>query len=235
MGNPKVTAVISHWNDQAYLQDAIASLSNQTVLPYEIIIVDDGSDSLPDCTTLRSVSPVQITIVYKPHHGIGSTLNTAIKLMRGDVFCWLPADDLWKPEKLARQQEFALTNPGGGYNSCVLHSFCEVWQDSKFVRVGEVPNLTDKEMVIKIRKAAPYYANTFWIPRGILNKVGSFREDVPACEDYEWVLRSVILHRVKYRLQPEPLTVKRHHNESTAVRQANKIASLVRQFNEEIK
>jgi len=56
---------------------------------------------------------------------------------------------------------------------------------------------------------------------------------VPACEDYEWVMRSVFRHHVQYRLQREPLTIKRLHNNMTSVRRSADIPALMRQFQEE--
>jgi len=204
------------------------SLEKQIRQPYEIIVVDDGSEVRPKLW-LGSFGSIT-TAVFAPHRGLGSVLNTAVRLMRGDVLCWLPSDDLWKADKLARQAEFAEEYPG-----CVLHSFCDLYFEFDGTTTsGIVPNLTDAEFATAIRTSSPYFGNTFWIPKDILNLVGPFREDVPACEEYDWVLRSVVKHGVKYRLQEECLTVKRITGDSTAQRCAADIARLVRQFNEEV-
>ncbi|MFH1738507.1 MAG: glycosyltransferase family 2 protein [bacterium] len=226
---PTVSVVVTHWNHTKLLRAALDSLTAQTVPPAEVIIVDDGTEDAPSVSAVIASCPVRPIVVYLPHRGIGSALNTAVSIMRANVLCWLPADDLWMPNKLERQREFAER-----HSDCVLHSFCEVWENDSYARPGIVPELTDEEMAVAIRHSSPYYANTFWIPKDILDRVGKFREDVIASEDYEWVLRSVVLHGVKYRLQPEMLTVKRRHAETTTVRHSEEVIRLVQQFNDEV-
>ncbi len=221
----KVSVVLTHYNHQEYLGEAVQSLVDQTVPPYELLLIDDGSKAPMQLEQLPSYT----TVVLLPHQGVGAALNTAVLLMRGDVLCWLPADDRWLPNKLERQQQFAKQHP-----SCVLHSYCKMKKDDEFVHGGTVPELTDEEMRYTIRTSSPYFATTFWIPKSALRIVGPFREDVPACEDYEWVLRSVVLHGIRYRLQKEPLAIKRIHENTLTARNANRIASLVEQFNREI-
>lgn len=224
----KISVIVTNYNHGRLISNALQSIAQQSLQPYEIITVDDGSD-LPSTQPVRISSATHVVAIQQPHLGIGAALNAGIRQMTGDVFTWLPADDLWKPEKLEKQFAFAIEHPG-----CILHSYCEVWNNGTFARVGMVPNLNDAAFAGKIRSSSPYYANTFWIPKPILDLVGSFREDVPASEDYEWVLRSVVNHGVRYRLQAEVLTVKRHHPGQTTVRYRDQIPGLVRQFNEEI-
>lgn len=226
MNNLNVTVVITNYNHERYLSQALASVARQTVFPFETIVIDDGSRTLPK---LEGLLWANTTVVYAPHRGVGAALNTAISMMRGNILCWLPADDMWKPNKLERQTELAIQNPG-----CVLHSYCMVYHGDEPDHVGIVPELSDTEFAKKIRISSPYYANTFWIPKEILQTVGPFREDVPASEDYEWVLRSVVLHGVKYRLQKEALTIKRKHQDSLAVTKGHLVPSLVAQFNSEV-
>lgn len=221
----KVSVALTHYNHQEYLGEAVQSLVDQTVPPYELLLIDDGSKAPVQLDRL----PPYTTVIMAPHRGVGAALNAAVSLMRGDVLCWLPADDRWMPNKLERQQQFAKQHP-----SCVLHSYCKIKQDDGFIRDGTVPELTDEEMRCTIRTSSPYFATTFWIPKSALRIVGPFREDVPACEDYEWVLRSVVLHGVCYRLQKESLAMKRIHANTLTSRNATQITSLMKQFNREI-
>jgi len=222
---PRISVVVTHWNHHKFLPEALASLGNQTLRPFEVILIDDGSDRRP----ALPAGCENVTGIFAPHRGIGAALNTAIAVMRGDVCCWLPADDLWKPHKLERQADFATAHPG-----CVLHSYCDVWQDDSFVCIGTVQDATDEEFAAKIRCSSPYFANTFWIPKQILDRVGLFREDVHVSEDYQWVLRSVVYYNTKYRLQKESLTIKRRHANTTTARYATDIPALVEAFNREL-
>lgn len=224
----KVSVILTHYNQNEMVQQAVDSLLAQTRLPDEVILIDDGS-SEPPAPRFKS-DGICWKFRMMEHRGIGATLNRAVAEATGDVVCWLPADDWWKPCKLERQLEFHASHP-----DCVSHSFCDVYDgDGNFIRVGRPPSIDDDEMRNAIRTSSPYYFGTFMIPRDVLRKVGSFREDVLASEDYEWVLRSIVLHRVCYRLQEESLTAKRVHGGSNTSRHGHLIPELVQQFNREI-
>jgi glycosyltransferase involved in cell wall biosynthesis len=81
-----------------YLQQALTSAVRQTV-PVEIIVVDDGSDALLDCT-----HPAIRVIRHDRNRGVSAALNTGIAAMQTDWFCWLPSDDVFAPYKVERQR-----------------------------------------------------------------------------------------------------------------------------------
>ena len=224
----KVSVILTHYEQHSMLQQAVDSLVNQTRLPDEVILIDDGSEAPPMPRFKNGGISWKLRMVE--HRGIGATLNRAIEQVTGDVVCWLPADDWWKPCKLERQLEFHAKYP-----DCISHSFCDVYDGSgNFIRVGRPPRLNKHEMLAAIRTSCPYYANTFMIPVEVLHKVGPFREDVLTSEDYEWVLRSIALHDVHYRLQEESLTIKRVHGGSNTSHYGHLIPDLVKQFNREV-
>jgi len=227
MADPRVSVVVTHYNQNDLLGRALESIALQTLQPLETILVDDGSDRIPDLSECKTLDPSQITQVFTPHRGTAAALNTAVSIMCGDIFCWLPSDDYWRPNKLEAQLQFSRSNSG-----CILHSYVHVLEGSS-VTEGMPPDLDDDEFSRVIHTTSPYFATTFWIPKSILDTVGPFREDIPASEDYEWVLRSVVKHHVKYRLQKEFLAIKRIHGNRTTTRCSHLVPGLIKQFNEE--
>jgi glycosyltransferase involved in cell wall biosynthesis len=224
----KVSVILTHYEQHSMLQQAVDSLVDQTRLPDEVILIDDGSEAPPMPRFKNGGNSWKLRMVE--HRGVGATLNRAVEEVTGDVVCWLPADDWWKPGKLERQLEFHAK-----HSDCISHSYCDVYDgDDNFLHVGRVPPLSDEEMRTAVRTSSPYYASTFMIPREVLHKVGPFREDVLASEDYEWVLRSVVHCGVGYRLQEESLTIKRVHGGSNTSHHGHLIPDLVKQFNREV-
>ncbi len=96
----KVTAIIPAYNSAAYIADALESIVWQTVVPAEIIVVDDGST---DCTAEIAESIAGVTVIRKPNAGVSSARNTGARAARGDLLAFLDADDVWLPDKLALQ------------------------------------------------------------------------------------------------------------------------------------
>ncbi len=89
----KVSIVIPVYNGEEFLRKCIDSAIEQTYQNKEIIVVDDGStDSTPEIIK-EYVEQNKICGVEKPNGGTASALNFGIKMMTGDWFKWLSADD----------------------------------------------------------------------------------------------------------------------------------------------
>src|SRR5262245_58882956 len=102
----KITTVITLYNLEKYIDDAIQSVLSQTSQPDEIIVVDDCStDGSPDI-----VSKYRDRVFYIKHEkNIGALRNSlsGLKAATGDIVAFLDGDDVWMPEKLeAIEKEF---------------------------------------------------------------------------------------------------------------------------------
>jgi glycosyltransferase involved in cell wall biosynthesis len=97
--SPLVSILINNYNYATFLPEAIESAIRQTYVPIEIIVVDDGStDGSRDVIegVRNSVIPV-----FKNNGGQASAFNAGIERSRGDIVCFLDADDVFLPEKVA--------------------------------------------------------------------------------------------------------------------------------------
>lgn len=110
--SPKVSIVIPVYNGSNYLTQAIDSALAQTYTNTEVIVVNDGStdDGLTEQICLSYGQ--RITYYNKPNGGVSSALNYGIEKMQGQYFSWLSHDDIYYPEKVAKEIEYILANPG---------------------------------------------------------------------------------------------------------------------------
>jgi glycosyltransferase involved in cell wall biosynthesis len=83
----------------------VRSILAQTVRPYEILVVDDGSIDDPGEALEEFGSAV--TLIRKPNGGPGSARNWGIERAQGKWIAFLDADDYWEPFKLERQLAFS--------------------------------------------------------------------------------------------------------------------------------
>src|SRR5215831_18907278 len=95
----KISAVITLYNLEKYIDDAIQSVLKQTRQPDELIVVDecstDGSAAI--------VAKLRDRIVYiRQEKNIGALKNSlsGLKAATGDIVAFLDGDDVWIPEKL---------------------------------------------------------------------------------------------------------------------------------------
>jgi len=100
MTGPLVSVMIGVYNGAPYLSEAIESVQAQTYRPYELIVVDDGSDD-GSGEIARGFDEVQY--IRQPRGGNGAARNRAVEAASGDFFAFLDADDRFVADKLERQ------------------------------------------------------------------------------------------------------------------------------------
>jgi glycosyltransferase involved in cell wall biosynthesis len=100
---PDITVYIPAYNVARFLPTAIESLLAQTLVPAEIVIVDDGSKD--DSASVAQRYP-QVTVVrHERNSGLAAARNTAFRVARGEFVASLDADCVAEPtwlEKLSQ-------------------------------------------------------------------------------------------------------------------------------------
>jgi glycosyltransferase involved in cell wall biosynthesis len=99
-----VSVLIPAYNAEATLRETLHSVQRQSFNDFEVIVVDDGSkDNTPRIAAQLAESDARFKLVRQENAGVAQARNTALALARGRWVAPLDADDLWHPEKLARQ------------------------------------------------------------------------------------------------------------------------------------
>jgi hypothetical protein len=121
----------------------------------------------------------------------------------GEWLSFLDSDDLWLPEKLARQMAFLAARP-----ELLLCQTEEIW-----VRRGRRVNapLSHRkeggQLFLRSLERCLVSPSAVVLHRRLLAAHGGFDEDLPAAEDYDLWLR--LSWRYDVGLLPEPLIIKR--------------------------
>lgn len=104
----KVSVIIPVYNKELYILDCLKSVRFQTFRDWECILVDDGSTdgSLSIIQTFIDQCPGDWTVICKTNEGPSATRNRGILHAKGEYLAFLDSDDIWFPEKLAKQVEF---------------------------------------------------------------------------------------------------------------------------------
>jgi glycosyltransferase involved in cell wall biosynthesis len=100
-----VSVVIPYYRALNTIARAVRSVLVQTIRPYEILVVDDGSTDDPAAALEEFGSAV--TLIRKPNGGTASARNWGIEQAHGKWIAFLDADDYWEPFKLERQLAFS--------------------------------------------------------------------------------------------------------------------------------
>ena len=111
---PKVSVIMSVYNGEPFVGEAVASILSQTFSDFEFLVVDDAStDGTRDY--LLSVGDSRL-VVLQNEANIGRTpsLNKAIRSARGEYLARQDADDVSLPERIERQVAYLDTHPTVG-------------------------------------------------------------------------------------------------------------------------
>ena len=110
---PAVSVIIPVFNRAAMLGRTLATVAEQTFRDFEVVIVDDASsdDPAPAIEAARAGGLDINYIKFLKNRGVSAARNAGIEAATGDFIAFLDSDDLWMPEKLQRQVDFALTLP----------------------------------------------------------------------------------------------------------------------------
>lgn len=104
---PLVSIAINNYNYARFLPQAIDSALNQTYPNVEVVVVDDGSTD--NSREIIASYGDKIIPVLKENGGQASAFNAGFAASRGDIVCFLDADDIFVPEKASEVVE-ALTS-----------------------------------------------------------------------------------------------------------------------------
>ena len=196
-----VSVIIPTYNRAALVAEAIASALRQQTAKLEIIVVDDGSDD----DTHQQLLPVlsRVRYVRQERAGVSVARNTGIGLAQGEWLAFLDSDDLWQPDKLPRQMEFLAGHPD--LRICQTE---EIW-----IRNGLRWNPKNYHRKPSghcfgdLLERCLVSPSAVVLHRSLMEEVGGFDENLPACEDYDLWLRIGWRHPIG--LLPEPLVIKR--------------------------
>ncbi|MCP3709201.1 glycosyltransferase [Paraburkholderia sp. CNPSo 3274] len=97
-----VSVIIPHYNSLDLLWVAIESIYSQTVVPREIIVIDDASGAHFELPSRCGDDIVLRLIRESENHGAAWCRNRGIEEATGDLIAFLDADDRWLPNKLER-------------------------------------------------------------------------------------------------------------------------------------
>ena len=92
----KVTVIMTVYNGERYLKEAITSILNQTFSDFEFMIIDDGStdNSLDILNHYKLIDQRIILIRNDKNIGISRSLNKGIELAKGNYIARMDADDV---------------------------------------------------------------------------------------------------------------------------------------------
>ena len=121
---PRVSVVMSVYNGEEHLADAVESVLEQSFRDFEFIIVDDGStDRTPAILVEYVARDPRIRIVSQENTGLTRALRNGVALARAPLVARMDADDLSLPHRFERQVALLDARPDLVAASCHIEHF----------------------------------------------------------------------------------------------------------------
>jgi glycosyltransferase involved in cell wall biosynthesis len=206
---PLISCIVPVFNGERYLEEALDSILAQTYRPLEVIVVDDGSTDGTAGVAARYGE--RIAYLFQPNAGPAAARNRGLAAARGEFVAFLDADDLWHPEKLARQMARFRARPE--LDLCVT-GVQNFW-------VPEVIENDERYRDPRNRPPWPgYVCPTLLARREVFEVVGPFNSSLRLSSDDEWFIRAAE-HGQVVELLPQVLLHRRFHQSNITLRRAN--------------
>jgi glycosyltransferase involved in cell wall biosynthesis len=205
MSLPFFSVVITTYNRRDFLEEAIKSVLNQSMIDFELIVVDDCSSDNTEAL-IETVKDHRLS--YRRHannSGVSTARNTGIHAARAQYICFLDDDDEYLPDFLEHTRNYIEQHPTVGFMwtgvNRVFYNGKKIstrdWRASK--TDGDV--ILDKKMLFLNEFSA---SCGLTVSRECFDKAGLYRDGMSISEDLELVFR-MVASGCDYHAIPRPL------------------------------
>ncbi|MBN1917655.1 MAG: glycosyltransferase [Verrucomicrobia bacterium] len=204
-----VSTIIPTHNYAHYLGEALDSLAAQTLKPFEVIIVDDGStDETAEVVESRRAALPNLVLIQQEQRGASAARNAGAVKARGDLLHFLDADNVLLPDFYLHMVTVLDTHPDHGAVCCQRYyrygrSARRYAADRCWVR--ELPLLRAMEI------DNPFDTSLTLVRCSVFDAIGGFLGAFPVVQDVELAYRLVAHGPVE--ISPERHVVYRLHGE----------------------
>lgn len=184
---PRVSCLLPVYNGEAFIEEAVASILNQTLSSFELIVVDDGSTNSTSVKLERMAgADGRLRILRQPNGGIVSALNAGLAECRAAYVARMDADDVSTPDRFAFQADYLDQHP-----ACVLVGGVA---RSEALQGGTAQRTTGgRHTRTNLSLFPPQIAVSMhpliMVRRAALAAIGGYRSSYPYAEDYDLFIR----------------------------------------------
>lgn len=206
-----ISVVIPAFNRAKLLPDCLESILSQTLIPNEIIVIDDGSTDHTFEVAMSYASHGVTCIRHETSTGAQAARNTGIRSARNNWIAFQDSDDIWLPDKLECQ--VAALKGRAAMENFVVH--CNALkEDTNLQKIEKMQILTFSGNCYSrlLLYPGPMFPGLL-VHKSKLFEIGLLDEQCPAYQEWDTAIR---LAKVAEFIHIEkPLFHWRWHEEAT--------------------
>lgn len=184
--NDTITVVIPVFNGADWLAEALQSVLRQSLLPNEILVINDGST---DNSAEIAQSFKGVRVHTFENTGLSASRNRGIELASSKWIAFLDHDDVWEPEKLERQMK-ALKADSEADVCVTSRRYLLVGKTPHDIRIGDIQAVPNSESMVSYLYRRCFFAPSSVVARrSALRSIGGFDTSIKIVEDWDCWLR----------------------------------------------
>jgi glycosyltransferase involved in cell wall biosynthesis len=219
---PRVSVLLPVWNGEAFLEQAMESVLQQTFSSFELILIDDGStDRTAAIAEEFAFRDTRVRVLRRRHEGFSATLNAGIAAARGEYVARMDADDISVPDRLQKQVAYLDVHP-----ACVaVGAWIEVVNEAgRHVGLKTLVTTHDEISAALLRGVSPMAHPTVVARRDTLRAVGGYDARCYPSEDLDLWFR--LGESGELANLGEALLKHRRHKAAIGVREREKMKAM---------
>jgi hypothetical protein len=233
MSHPTVSVVMSVFNGDPFLKEAIESILVQTFHDFEFVVIDDGSvDKTNEILAAYARQDSRMRIIHQENKGRATSLNIGINLAKAKYIARMDADDIALPHRLRGQIDFLEGHPEVG----LIGGAVEIITDTGEVLSVVQPPTQDSELKTIMLRGNPMWHPTVIMRKDVVLAAGGYRKQFLDADDYDLFLRMGEYSQIanldkfvlKYRIHANQVSVRNMKHQVMCVLAARVAASLRR-------
>ena len=191
--NSKISVIMTVYNHEKFIDEAINSIISQTYQNFELIVVDDSSTD-KTLEIVKSFSDPRINVIKQDHQGPSVAINSGLKNSTGEFIAFMSGDDVSHNNRLECQvsqiglhdADIIFTRPDliGPQSEKLTWDFCPWFFDKEFSNNSEL-----------YRKF--FYFGNFLVAssaftrRSTVEEIGLFSPGLIQLQDFDYWIRAI--------------------------------------------
>ncbi|MAF62896.1 MULTISPECIES: glycosyltransferase [Pseudomonadota] len=184
---PLISVMMSVYNAERYVAEAIQSILGQTEGRFEFLIVNDGSrDASGSIIDRYAAQDSRIRAIHQENRGLIASLNRMLDEARAPLVARMDSDDVSRPERFAVQLAWMQAHP----DIAVLGTNTdELDADGAFFPCSDFHPEHPADIRERLMAASAMCHPSVMMRRDVIRSLGGYRAAFRHCEDYDLWLR----------------------------------------------
>lgn len=184
---PLISVMMSVYNGERYVAEAIQSILGQTEGRFEFLIVNDGSrDASGSIIDRYAAQDSRIRALHQENRGLIASLNRMLDEARAPLVARMDSDDVSRPDRFAVQLAYMQAHP----DIAVLGTNTdELDADGAFFPCSDFHPERPEQIRERLMVASAMCHPSVMMRRDVIRSLGGYRAAFKHCEDYDLWLR----------------------------------------------